>query len=423
MLRYVEARVVRPLIENQTLLILCVTTVVVMMGFGIISPVLPLYAQSFGVGTAMIGLTITVFGAARLVMNLPAGFLSERYGRRLLLYGGPAVTVLGSLAGGLAPTFGWLIASRFVAGAGSAIYMTGAMILLTDITTDENRGRMMSIFQGSLLAGVSLGPAIGGFVAQAFGLAAPFFLVAALAGLAMLWSFGRMPETVHLSRELATTAARESPDEAPPPQTARQSILSLLARPDFLLVSMLTMSIFLTRTGGRLTLLPLVGDGLGMSPGVLGLVFAMMTVLQLIVLVPGGTMIDKLGRKAVIVPSALVTGVALVLFAVSGNVWVFIMAAVIHGFGTGILGPAPAAYAADIAPPGMRGVTMGLYRTFGDAGFVIGPVMLGGLADLAGFGWALTFDAMVLVSFALLFALFARETLRRPAVPQPQEVV
>ncbi len=134
-------------------------------------------------------------------------------------------------------------------------------------------------------------------------------------------------------------------------------------------------------------------------------------------------MIDKLGRKAVIVPSALVTGVALVLFAVSGNVWVFIMAAVIHGFGTGILGPAPAAYAADIAPPGMRGVTMGLYRTFGDAGFVIGPVMLGGLADLAGFGWALTFDAMVLVSFALLFALFARETLRRPAVPQPQEVV
>ena len=423
MLGYVKARVIRPLAENQTLLILCGTTAVVMMGFGIISPVLPLYAQSFGVGTAMIGLTITVFGVARLVVNLPAGFLSERYGRRLLLYGGPAVTVLGSLAGGLAPTFGWLIASRFVAGAGSAIYMTGAMILLTDITTDENRGRIMSIYQGSLLAGVSLGPAVGGFVAQAFGLAAPFFLVAALAGLAMLWSFGRMPETVHLSRDLATTAAREPGGEAPPRQTARQSILSLLARPDFLLVSMLTMSIFLTRTGGRLTLLPLVGDGLGMSPGILGLVFAMMTVLQLIVLAPGGTMIDKLGRKAVIVPSALVTGVALVLFALSGNVWVFIMAAVIHGFGTGILGAAPAAYAADIAPPGMRGVTMGLYRTFGDAGFVIGPVALGGLADLTGFGVALTFDAIVLVSFALLFGIFARETLRRPAVPRPQDAV
>lgn len=423
MLGYVEARVVRPLIENQTLLILCSTTIVVMMGFGVISPILPLYAQSFGVGTAMIGLTITVFGAARLVVNLPAGFLSERYGRRLLLFGGPAVTALGSLAGGLAPTFGWLIASRFVAGAGSAMYMTGAMILLADITTDENRGRLMSIYQGSLLAGVAIGPAVGGFVAQAFGLAAPFFLVAALAALAMVWSFGRMPETAP-GQPAAATPSVAGEGEAPARQTARESVLSILARPGFLLVCLLTLSIFLTRTGGRLTLLPLVGENrLGMSPGALGLVFAMMTVLNLLTLAPAGTMIDKLGRKAVIVPSALVTGAALVLFAVSGEVWMFVLAAVLHGAGSGIVGPAPAAYAADMAPAGMRGVTMGLYRTFGDAGFVIGPVLLGWLADLAGFGWALAFDAVVLVSIALLFAVFARETLRRPAVPQPQEAV
>lgn len=422
MLAYLEGRIVRPLIENQTLLILCATTVVVMMGHGIISPVLPLYAQEFGVGTAMIGLTISVFGAARLVVNLPAGFISERYGRRLLLFGGPAVTALGSLAGGLAPGFEWLLASRFVAGAGSAMYMTGAMILLTDITTDENRGRLMSIYQGSLLAGVAMGPAVGGFVAQAFGLAAPFFLVAALAALAMLWSFGRMPETGGLGRDRIEASADGFRAEAQARPTGRQSVLSLLARPDFLLVCLLTMSIFLTRTGGRLTLLPLLGENrLGMSPGTLGLVFTMMTVLNLAVLLPAGTLIDKLGRKAVIVPSALVTGTALVLFAVSGNVWVFVLAGVVHGFGTGILGPAPAAYAADIAPPGMRGVTMGLYRTFGDAGFVVGPVLLGSLADFAGFGWALTFNAVVLVSMALMFALFARETLRRPVVPQPQE--
>lgn len=420
MIGYIEARVVRPLAENQTLLILCATTVVVMMGQGIISPVLPLYAQSFGVGTAMIGLTITVFGVARLVVNLPAGFLSERYGRRLLLFGGPAVTSLGMLGGGLAPTFGWLIATRFVAGAGSAMYMTGAMILLTDITTDENRGRLMSIYQGSLLAGVSMGPAVGGFVAEAFGLDAPFFVVAALAALAMVWSFGRMPETVP---PRSPSQAGPAGGDPPPPQTARDSVLSLLARPDFLLVCLLSMSIFLTRTGGRLTLLPLVGENrLGMGPAALGAVFTVMTVLNLATLAPAGTMIDKLGRKAVIVPSALVTGAALVLFAVAGEVWLFLLAAVIHGLGTGIVGPAPAAYVADIAPPGMRGVSMGLYRTFGDAGFVIGPVLLGGLADLAGFGFALAFDAIVLVSVALLFAVFARETLRRVAAPQPQEV-
>ncbi len=422
MLTYIEARVVRPLIENQTLLILCVTTILVMMNHGIISPVLPLYAQDFGVGTAMIGLTITVFGAARLLVNLPAGFLSERYGRRLLLFGGPAVMAIGSLGSGLAPTFGWLIASRFVSGAGSAMYMTGALIILADITTEENRGRLMSIYQGSLLAGVSIGPAVGGFVAQAFGLSAPFFLVAALAGLTMLWSFGRMPETAQ--RREAKTSFEKEKDEAPARQAVRQSMMSVLARPGFLLVCLLTLSIFLTRTGSRLTLLPLVGENrLDMSPGALGLVFAMMTVLNLVTLAPAGTMIDKLGRKIVIVPSALLTGAALALFAVSGHVWVFILAGVVHGFGTGIVGPAPAAYAADLAPPGTRGMTMSLYRTFGDAGFVIGPVLLGWLADLAGFGWALAFNALVLVSIALLFALFARETLRRPAVPRPQEIV
>src|SRR3989304_1183562 len=97
------------------------------------------------------------------------------------------------------------------------------------------------------------------------------------------------------------------------------------------------------------------------------------------------------------------------------------MAAVTRGRGAGMVGPPPAAYAADIAPPEMRGVTMGLYRTFGDAGFVIGPVLLGSLADLTTFGWALTFDAAVLVGIALLFALFAPGAPRRaPAARAPR---
>lgn len=419
MIAYVEARVVRPLAENQTLLILCLTTSVVMMGQGIISPVLPLYAQSFGVGTAAIGLTITAFGVARLFVNLPAGFLSERYGRRLVLFAGPAITAIASLASGLAPSFAWLLAFRFVAGAGSAMYMTGAMILLTDITSDENRGRVMSIYQGSLLAGVSLGPSVGGFVAEGFGLDAPFFLVAALAALAMVWSFGRMPETVHEARR---AASRHANGERQP--SGRDGVLSLLARPDFLLVCLVSLSIFLTRTGGRLTLLPLLGENrFGMSPALLGLVFTMMTVLNLATLAPAGTMIDRLGRKAVIVPGTVVTGAALMLFALSGDVWLFVFAAVIHGLGTGIIGPAPAAYAADISEPGMRGVSMGLYRTFGDIGFVIGPVLLGAIAELAGFDWALAFTAFFLVSIALLFAAFARESLRRPVIPVPEEAV
>lgn len=420
MTSYVHGRVLRPLIENETLLVLCATTVVVMMGHGIISPVLPLFAKSFGVGAALAGLTISIFGVARLIMNLPAGFLSDRFGRRILLVGGPAIAALGGLLSGLSPDFSALLAFRFISGAGSAMYMTGAMIFLVDITSEENRGRIMSLYQGSILLGVAVGPAVGGGVAELAGIRSPFFLVAVLAGLAALWSLARMPETakrVELGGDRPDSSVLER-DVGPPPQRIGTSaaIRSLLSRPDFLLVSLLTMSIFLTRTGGRLTLLPLVGEErLGLGFGALGAIFGMMTVLNLFVLLPAGTMIDRVGRKAVIIPSALITGAGLTLFALSGDVWVFVLAGVVHGIGSGIVGPAPAAYAADIAPEGMRGVSMGLYRTFGDAGFVIGPVMLGSIADLAGFGFALVFNAAILVAFALLFALFARESLVRRA--------
>ncbi|MBI1886521.1 MAG: MFS transporter [Chloroflexi bacterium] len=419
MLGYIESRIVRPLRENQTLLILCATTLVVMMGQGIISPVLPLYAQSFGVGTTLVGLTISVFGAARLVVNLPAGFLSERFGRRLLLVGGPAITAIGSLLSGLVPNLWLLLVFRFVSGAGSAMYMTGAMVLLTDITTEENRGRLMSLYQGSLLLGVSLGPAAGGIVADFFGFRSPFFLVASLAALGTLWSFGRMPET----QERAEGRPSSLPVGGAPARSSEtwRTISSLLLRPDFALVSLLSMSIFLSRTGGRLTILPLVAENrLEMSPGQLGGIFTLMTLLNLVTLAPAGTMIDRLGRKAVIVPSAFVTGAALVLFALSNDVWLFVLAAVIHGLGTGLVGPAPAAYAADIAPAGQRGVSMGLYRTFGDAGFMVGPILLGGIADVTSLGWGLGADAVLLVGFALLFAVFAKETLRREEiVPVP----
>jgi MFS family permease len=409
MVAYVQARVLRPLVESQTLLVLCVTTVVVMMGQGIIAPLLPLYAKSFGVSTALAGLAISSFALARLLVNIPAGFLSERFGRRLLLVGGPVVSCVSYVFSGVAPTFEVLIAFRLLSGVGSAMYMTGAMIFLTDVTTEENRGRLMSIYQGSLLLGVSLGPAFGGLIADGFGLRAPFFVVAAMAAVTGVWSFVRMPETSE--RIQVAVAGEPEPGAEQPQQDVVAVIRSLVIRPEFILVSLLTMSIFLTRTGARLTLIPIIGaERLGLSFGALGAIFTMMTVLNLVALLPAGTFIDRLGRKAVIVPSALVTAAALLMFALSGSVWLFVVAGFIHGIGTGIVGPAPAAYAADIAPPGMRGIAMGIYRTFGDAGFVIGPLLLGWLADVSSFGWALSFNAALLLFFAFLFAVFARET-------------
>lgn len=418
---YISGRILRPLADNEILLVLCSTTAVVMMGHGIISPVLPLFAKTFGVGAALAGLSISIFGAARLLTNLPAGFLSDRFGRRALLVGGPVIVTISSILSGLSPNFWMLIASRFVAGAGSAMYMTGAMVLIADVTAPGNRGRVMSIYQGSILLGVSLGPAVGGGVAEIAGVRAPFYVVGALAGIATVWSFLRMPSMAARVTLVGDEPVPElDPDREPtredgefdPGRGTIRLVRSLMARPEFALVCVLNMAIFLTRTGGRLTLLPLVGEEkVGLSFGELGAIFTMMTVLNLLVLIPVGTMLDKFGRKAVILPSALMLGASLAMYAASSSVWMYVAASVVLGVGSGVLGPAPAAYAADVAPEKARGLAMGMFRTFGDIGFVIGPLGMGGLADLAGFSFALIFDGAIVVVFAALFVLLARETI------------
>ena len=112
---------------------IALSTVLVMAGQGVVAPILPVFAQDFGVSTAMVGLTMTAFALSRLVLNIPLGLASDRYGRRILLIGGPLVTAVGMFGSGLSFDIWQLMAWRFIAGAGSAMYMTGAHIYLVDV--------------------------------------------------------------------------------------------------------------------------------------------------------------------------------------------------------------------------------------------------------------------------------------------------
>lgn len=413
-----RSRVIAPLRENPALLMVCVATGIIMLGQGIIGPVLPLYAKDFNVSATMIGASISAFGLARILLNLPAGALSDRFGRRLLLVAGPAITALGSFLSAAAGDIWQLLAFRFVAGAGSAMFMTGAITLVTDISTPENRARMLSLFQGSLLLGVSIGPALGGLTAELLGLRAPFVVVGALAAGCTIWAARVMPET---HRSPAAPDIASASEEITPPSTAASSLRPLFTNMGFTLVSLFTFSIFFTRTGARQTIIPLLGDDrLGLTAGSLGAVFAMMALLNLATIGPAGAWADRFGRKRVIVPSAFLTAIGLGLFAITGNLALFLVAAVVQAIGTGLSGPAPAAYAADVIPAKARGLGMGLYRTYSDIGFVAGPLLLGRLADATGsFNWPLGATAVLVAASALIFGIFARETVRQQEKPPP----
>src|SRR5580765_3256096 len=112
------------------LLMLCIATAIIMLGQGLTTPVLPLYAKSFSASAASVGLTISAFGLARMILNIPVGLASDRLGRRFVLIGGPLIVFVSSILSGLAGSLGELLVWRFAAGAGSAMYLTGATVYL-----------------------------------------------------------------------------------------------------------------------------------------------------------------------------------------------------------------------------------------------------------------------------------------------------
>ena len=361
------------------------------------------------------GILITAFGVARILTNIPAGGLSERVGRRPLLIAGPLLTSLAALLTGLATQFPQLIVFRLIQGLGSALQTTTAMTTMADITTREARGRYMSLYQGSLLLGQSFGPALGGLVAERWGFRAVYFVYSGLALLAAIWAFSVVPETrEHIHKASAPTKTAANPVDCA--GESRGAALALLAEPGFILVSLVTLGIFFTRTGSRSTVLPLFGSSLlGLSPGQLGFTFTFIAIWNLLTLNCSGVLADKLGRKAVIVPGCVLSGLALWVFSMSGSYTLFLVSAALLGISTGLAGPAPAAYVADLAKPGQYGLTMGIYRTFGDVGVSVGPILLGWLSDRFTYAFALRTNALMLIVFGLAFGLWAKETMRRRA--------
>src|SRR5438105_9738772 len=139
-----------------------------------------MYARAFGAGEAALGLVVAVYGLGRFLFSVPVGQAADRFGRKRTIFAGTLVSCLGSLLCGLAGNFVQLLVFRFIAGIGSTMVITGTQIVVADVATRENRGRMMSAYQGFFSFAVGVGPTIGGFVALFAGPRAPFFVFAGL---------------------------------------------------------------------------------------------------------------------------------------------------------------------------------------------------------------------------------------------------
>ena len=421
------ASLVSALSRNRGVVFLCVSVFVGSLGMGMIAPVLPLFTdQEFNVSRTQVGLAVGLFGVGRIFVSLPAGYLTQRYGRRFVLILGGAINMLGAFMVAVSFSYGWLIGWRIVSGIGSTMSTTGVSVFLRDISSPDNRARFLSLHELSILAAQSIGPIIGGFMGDHMGLRTPLYFQGFLMLAGMLVIIFGVPET---RPRFSNQPDPDEPQAQPGgvAKSSRRSIAAppgayrrLLLNPGFIVVGLLGMMIVANRQGGRFTVMPLYGEAKGFRPSQLGIFIAITHLPQFFTTLASGFIADRFGRKVTIVPAVVLISLGILLFIYTTSYPGLIFSGVLLGLGEGLAGPPLVAYFADIAPPGLEGITMGMFRTFGGAGSLLGAILLGGVADLLGFAWALGTDALLLVASAIAVMLVARETAGRDIrAPRP----
>ena len=374
---------------DAQVVLLSVSSLVMMLGARITSPILPLYAREFGVSYTGAGMLVAAFALGRLGFDYAGGVVADRVSPRLLGTTGALISTCAALLSARATSFEWLIAFRVLEGVGSAFYVVTIMGLIARTVPRERMGQAMAFYQSMILLGVSLGPAVGGVVAELTGSRRSPFYVMALLDLAVAGiTLARVSNVV---RGGTRVEARPS----------LRKVLRHTSSPAFAYVLTLTFLVFAVRSGTRATLIPLYGgEQGGLGESAIGLILSVSAFVNFVVLWHGGVVLDRRGRQRVALPALLSTAFLCALFSVSPSFTNLLITTSLFGVTFGYLAPAPDAMLADLTPSEMLRVTIGVYRTAGDFGLLIGPIALGWIAARA------SFEAAFLAAAAATLAVF-----------------
>jgi MFS family permease len=369
---------------------------------GLLIPTLPIFASSLHVSLGVVGVVLGAESLGTLLADVPAGALLRRVSDKGAMTGGLALVGVSALL--IVPTRSVLlvIALRLLSGFGLALFNLSRHAFLTEATRGGKRGRAISAFGGVSRVGTFLGPAAGGLVAAAFGLRAPFVLVAGVVLVAI----------VTVLRFVPRGAPRERPSaEARPTAPAFATVRGFTG-----VLSTAGMAQLMAQTlrAGRKVLLPLYASQvLGLDVGTVGFILSASAFADMTLFYPAGWLMDRRGRKFAIVPSFLIQAAGLALVPLTQGFVTLLGVAVLLGFGNGLSAGTMMTLGADLAPREALGEFLGVWRLVGDAGSTGGPLLVGAVAEVLDLGLAAVAVAAVGLGAALLFAYRVPETLRR----------
>ena len=376
---------------TRPLVIIFLTIFVNLVGFGIIIPLLPFYAETFGASPLVIGLLFAVFSLCQLAAAPALGDISDRYGRRPVLVFSLAGTVVSFVMLAMAHSIAMLFAARIVDGLSGGNIST-ARAYVADVTEPKDRARAYGLIGAAFGLGFILGPALSGVLARV-SYTAPIWAAAAVTLVATVMAWVWLPETVH--RAHAGTG-NWSPFRFLPELITRPIVSRVLAV-DFMYwcsfaVFQTTFALFAARR-------------FGFDASQTGYFFAAFGVLG--VIIQGGFIrhiVKRLGDKPTFQLGLVFGGVGLVASAVSHSVLAFGIALVPLAFGIGFGHPTVASLVSLVARGEEQGRVQGAASAIESLGRTIGPVW--GNASLERFGESTPYvSAAALLAMTLLLTI------------------
>jgi len=364
----------------------------VALGFGIVFPAIPVFAKSFGVNNTAVGLVVSAFAFARFSSGMISGKFVDRFGERNVYSFGVFMVAFFTVLTGLAQNYPQLLLFRSAGGLGSSMFSVASSSLIFRAVDDKHRARALSVFQGSFLIGGITGPALGGALAT-ISLRAPFFAYAFM--LAISGTIGY----VYLGRaEAAQGKSKVKPEE---PITLKEA----LQIPAYRIALVLSFISAWVLFGMRSSILPLfVTESLHSTAAVVGYGFALAALFQGLLLMKAGRISDLHGRKRVVMLGSYIIMAGILGLTFSIHIWMFLVSMSVLGIGGAFLATAPGSIVGDVIK-GKGGKVIGIFQMSGDAGMIVGPIVVGAISDLYSFRIAFAATAVI---FSLVLILGSR---------------
>ena len=373
--------------------ILTLASFFVAVGFGIVLPAIPVFARTFGVNNTAIGLIVSTFAITRFASGLISGKLVDRFGERVVFSSGVGMVAIFVLLAGLSQSYGQLLFFRAAGGLGSSMFTVAAGSVIMRAVDDNNRARAFSIYNGAFLVGGISGPAIGGLLSL-ISLRAPFFaysITLTISGLIALFFL----KGVNLNRG-------EDGGEA----AQRTSIAQALSLKPYRIALVISFIGNWVLFGVRSSILPIfVIETLRSTPAVVGYGFTLSALMQGLLLLRAGKISDTRGRKYAAVSGSFIALLGLIVLIFTNSIWMYFLSMALIGLGGAFLAITPSSIVGDVIK-GKSGQVIGLFQMAGDAGMMVGPIVLGWFADTFSYQAAfistvVIFSVSVILSFRL----------------------